>query len=281
VSREDEFKPVAPPRDRDHQADRSDTLPCGSDTFEYQTRVTRKGISQPLPQRGRGYWVGASEQGVSPADRPSAAAGPRDVRRKPSKARRTMWLVLLLAAFVGVATAAGLMLTGRTVVPVLSEKIFPIHYQQEIAQAAEDYGQDAYLVAAVVKAESGYDPEAGSGAGAVGLMQLMPATADWVVTEVDAWKGDDHPVLTDATDSLELGTCYLAYLGEKYGDGTLLALAAYNAGPRNVEEWIEAAGGRESFGLDDIQFPETRAYVERVEHYRALYLRIHPDVFVK
>jgi soluble lytic murein transglycosylase len=131
----------------------------------------------------------------------------------------------------------------------------------------------------VVKTESGYDPQAVSPAGAVGLMQLMPETAEWV-TGLDSWQGASDPDLTDPRDSLELGACYLQYLAETFGDGTRPALAAYNAGQGTVSEWIQAAGGADSFGLSDIQYEETRTFVERVEHYHELYGRVHPDVFV-
>jgi dephospho-CoA kinase len=246
----------------------------GSDTAEYQTRVTRRGTIQPLPHRSRGYWVDPSGRGVSPN-------GPSGSRGKTSRAWRVVRMAALLVVLAGVAIAAGLILTGRTVVPVLSEKIFPIHYQEDIARVAEKYGQDPYLVAAVVKAESGYDPAAESQAGAVGLMQILPTTANWIVADLHMWQGGEDPVLTDPVDNLELGTCYLAYLGEMYGNRTQLSLAAYNAGQGHVDEWVEEAGGQASFGLSDIQYPETRAYVERVEHYYLLYKRIHRDVFAQ
>jgi len=188
---------------------------------------------------------------------------------------------VVAALLVAVIIVSALVLTGRTVMPVLSEKLFPIRYQEEIAQAAEKYGQDPYLVAAVVKAESGYDPKAESGKGAVGLMQLMPDTAEWVASKLDVWSDGEGPVLTDPEDNLELGVWYLAYLGDAYGDGSALALAAYNAGPGNVDEWVQEAGGQESFTLSDIEFPETREYVERVERFYRLYKRIHPDAVAR
>jgi soluble lytic murein transglycosylase len=245
-----------------------------SDTFEYQTGRPRVRRATGASREGRGYWVAPEADGRTPE-----SGG-----RSRARGRGRLWLAALVIVLVCLGTAAALVLTGRTAVPVLSSKIFPIHYQEEIVQVADKYGQDAYLIAAVVKAESGYDPGAGSSAGAVGLMQLLPETAEWIAAELESWEGHDAPVLTDPADSLELGTCYLAYLSRMYGDGDRgrqLTLAAYNAGPGNVNEWIEAVGGREKFSLADIQFPETRAYVERVEHYRLLYERIHPGVFVK
>jgi soluble lytic murein transglycosylase len=72
---------------------------------------------------------------------------------------------------------------------------------------------------------------------------------------------------------------YLDYLGGLYGDGSLAALASYNAGMGRVDEWIEAAGGLDLFDASDIQYQETRQYVARVEHYSELYRRVHADAF--
>lgn len=224
---------------------------------------------RPPQGRSRGYWVDGG---------PSATPDPATQTRAGGRRRLLRWAVAVVM-LAGVATVAALVLTGRMVVPGLSERIFPIHYPEDIARAAQKYGQDPYLVAAVVKAESGYDPDAVSKVGAVGLMQLMPDTAAWIAAELSLWEGDENPDFMDPIDNLELGVCYLAYLGETFGDGSQLTLAAYNAGPGTVAEWIEAAGADAGFDLADIQFPETRHYVERVEHYRHLYVRIHSGLF--
>jgi soluble lytic murein transglycosylase len=189
-----------------------------------------------------------------------------------------MRLALVVVVVLGVVFAVVWITASRAVVPGLSAKLYPIHYKEAIAQVAERYHVDPYMVAAIVKTESGYDPEALSRAGAVGLMQLMPDTADWV-TGLDSWKGNGTPVLTDPEDNLELGTCYLAFLLQRFGGDTRPALAAYNAGQGTVVAWVQAAGGSESFDLSDIRFPETRNFVQRVEHYRALYARLYPRAF--
>ena len=264
----------------------------GSDTVEYETGITRRASGEPPPRRNRGYWVDPSHNESSVAERPRlrqplpespeesfAESKDPEARKGSIRRRRLLWSVVVLVVLAGIVTVAALLLTGYTVVPGLSEKIFPINYEEDIALAAQKYGQDPYLIAAVVKAESGYDPEAVSRVGAVGLMQVMPDTAAWVAGELSLWQGDADVDLLDPSDNVELGACYLAYLGQTFGDGTQLTLAAYNAGPGTVAEWIEAAGGQEEFDLADIRFPETRHYVERVEHYRLLYMRIHPDIF--
>jgi soluble lytic murein transglycosylase len=199
-------------------------------------------------------------------------------RSRRSRRRGLIRLAALAAVIVAIVVAVVLISTGQTVVPLVSEQIYPIHYRDGIARVAERYDLDPHLLAAVVNAESGYDPQAVSPAGAVGLMQLMPDTAEWL-TGLDSWQGGESPELTDPDDNLALGACYLDYLIDTLGGGIRPALAAYNAGQGVVGGWIEAAGGEDSFDLADIVYEETRTFVERVERYWELYSRIYPDVF--
>ncbi len=196
-------------------------------------------------------------------------------RRRRRALLAVVVLVVVVAAIVGVGFSA---LTGRMVVPVVSDRVYPLVYEDEIAAVAEKYDLDPYLVAAVARTESGFDPDARSHAGAVGLMQLLPKTAEWV-TSLDSWKGPDNPALTNPQDSLELGACYLAYLHRILDDPTA-AIAAYNAGQNAVRGWIEKAGGSKAFGIEDIPYPETQEFVRRVERYKAIYQKVHPDAFV-
>jgi soluble lytic murein transglycosylase len=189
-----------------------------------------------------------------------------------------LWrLAVLVVVILGIVAVGVWLAATRAVVPGVSAKIYPIHYRDTIAQVAEQNDLDPYLVAAVARAESGWDPEAISSAGAVGLMQLMPATAAWI-SGLDGWRGGDEPDLTDPEDSLELGAFYLGFLARYFGGDTRKALAAYNAGQGTVSRWL-VDGGSESLELEDIPIGETRGFVERVEYYRDLYARVHPDAF--
>ena len=116
-------------------------------------------------------------------------------------------------------------------------------YASTIDQAASRYGVDPSLVSAVVQQESGFDTNATSSAGAAGLMQLMPATAQSL--------GVTNPY--DPTQSIDAGTRYLKGLLDEFGGDTSLALAAYNAGPNAVR----AYGGVPPY-------PETQAYVTNI-----------------
>ena len=199
----------------------------------------------------------------------------RGARRR--RRRRLLLLAIPVVVLVAVVAVVVTVLTGRLVVPSISGKVYPIKYQSEIGTVADKYGIDPYLLAAVARTESGFDPSARSGDGALGLMQLLPTTAKWV-TGLGSWKGPKKPSLTDPQDSLELGACYLSYL-QRTLDPPMAAIAAYNAGQGIAGQWVKAAGGADSFGIDDIPYPETKEFVRRVTYWRALFQKAHPRAF--
>ena len=125
-------------------------------------------------------------------------------------------------------------------------------------------GLDPALVLTVIQAESGGRPRAVSRAGARGLMQLMPATAEDVATRHGIrLSGPDD--LFDPALNVRLGTLYLASLKRFFADDPRLYLAAYNAGMGNVDKWrLQNPELTSRELIDQVAFPETRAYVARV-----------------
>lgn len=153
--------------------------------------------------------------------------------------------------------------------PPIQRCLYPLHFQHDLVREARSNDLDPYLVAAVVYQESRFSPRAVSPVGAVGLMQLMPSTAD----EVARQHGLQGPLnLSTPELNLRLGTSYLRNLLDLYQGDQVKALAAYNGGPSNVERWSGADG---CLKIDEIGYPETKAFVSSVlahrEHYRDLY----------
>ena len=166
--------------------------------------------------------------------------------------------------------------TGQGLPQAFWEMLYPFPWRGEVYEAAERAGLDPYLVAAVVREESSYYPLAVSRAGARGLMQLMPGTAQ-PMAEVRGWSFRGGALLDDPSANIQMGTAFLGGLMREFADPSL-ALAAYNAGPRRAREWWKT---RKSDDLEAwvelIPFDETRAYVKRVLHSWSEYRRIYAD----
>lgn len=146
---------------------------------------------------------------------------------------------------------------------------FPLKYAENVKNYAARYNLDESLVFAVIKAESGFDKEKVSHKGAVGLMQIMPKTAEYVSKEFFSGRKFE---LTNPGDNIELGCFYLAYLAEKF-DNRAEILAAYNAGEGNVKLW--KCRVKRSLVEEDIPFPETKKYVRKVIRFSKVYSFIH------
>jgi soluble lytic murein transglycosylase len=145
---------------------------------------------------------------------------------------------------------------------------YPLRYEQIVTAHARNYDLDPALLAAVIYSESKFDPRAESGAGAIGLMQLLPDTAKGIALRT----GGAKFVVADLYDpeiNVRYGSWYLRNLLRKYDGDVSLALAAYHGGQGNVDRWRAQGVG--------IQFPETRAYVDKVLRVREAYAEAYAD----
>lgn len=153
--------------------------------------------------------------------------------------------------------------------------IYPVRYAETIERASERYGVDPYLVCAMIKAESAWDEHASSGAGAHGLMQVMPQTADHLASK-DAKLKKAYPPqnLDDPTTNIEYGVRYLAYLQSQFSSRDEV-IAAYNAGPGAVSSWKKDARDEPFANL--IQYGETKSYVAYVNRTYDSYKELYPQ----
>jgi soluble lytic murein transglycosylase len=185
----------------------------------------------------------------------------RKVRRRRLAALGTV--AVLVGVFAGALVASG------TFDQALQELTLPLRHEDVIRQQAEEKGVDAALIAAVIYTESKFRDQTSS-AGARGLMQITPAAADTIAknSEATTFELDD---LGDPEINIRYGTFLLREHLERYDGDEAAALAAYNAGPGNADEW-----GGADLTVEDIEFPETRAYVEEVLEKKEEYRREYP-----
>ena len=172
---------------------------------------------------------------------------------------------LLVVLLVGAALGAVFAYVNSTEPAWYIRIRYPLQYDAIVRGHARNYRLDPALLAAVIYQESKFNADAKSSSGAIGLMQLQPATAEGIAlhTGGSKFRVDD---LYDPEINIRYGSWYLRHLLEKYGDERT-ALAAYNAGQDNVDRWRASGSG--------IQFAETRAYVERVEELKDIYRRAY------
>lgn len=186
---------------------------------------------------------------VSAAPAPAAAVASATATPASSNFTRTLSQVSAAPAPTASATTAQPATAGSSL-PTTGDGAVPANLVPMIEAAAERAGVDPALVAAIARAESGFRADAGSAAGARGLMQLMPSTAAGLgVTDIN-----------DSEQNLNAGARYLRQMLDQFGGDTETALAAYNAGPGAVTRY----GGVPPYS-------ETQAYVPKVMEYYAQY----------
>jgi soluble lytic murein transglycosylase len=197
-------------------------------------------------------------------------------RRAPAKRRRKSRLrvlrrrlgMLLAAIVLGVVAVA---VFTPWLDKAVTELALPLRHEDIIRQQAEDKDLDPALIAAVIYAESRFVDQT-SPAGAKGLMQILPSTADYIAGKSGGTAFEQGDLATPQIN-IAYGSWYLRYLLQKYRGSEALAVAAYNAGEGKLDEWLSHAAGRgETFvPAEHIPFPETRNYVAKVLDARTRY----------
>ncbi|MGK7897621.1 MAG: transglycosylase SLT domain-containing protein [Xenococcus sp. (in: cyanobacteria)] len=152
------------------------------------------------------------------------------------------------------------------------QSLFPIPFEEIILRWSQERQLNPMLVSALIRQESRFEPEIGSSAGALGLMQVMPATGKEVARQISL----QNYSLTNPEDNVNIGTFYLDFTHRKYNNNSMLAVASYNAGPHRVAQWVSR------YGLNDVDefvekipYRETKGYVESVFENYWNYMRIY------
>lgn len=196
--------------------------------------------------------------------------------------RRIIVSLVLLAAVVG-------LIMSNT----FWRWMYPIGFESAIQQSAKQNQLDPLLVASVIRVESQFHQDDVSHAGAIGLMQLMPDTAQWIAGQMQQQgvpirtqvpgtsnRTSQHPAtgvpFAEPELNIQLGTWYIHYLTQQFGGNVVAAIAAYNGGPQRVKDWL-ADGTWDGRLVDITEIPvgETRHFVDRVFYNYSLYRRIY------
>jgi soluble lytic murein transglycosylase len=159
----------------------------------------------------------------------------------------------------------------------VKEKFFPYKYQEYVDMYSKEYNLDPLFVLSVMKTESKFDDNAHSHKNAVGLMQITVETGEWAANEMGytTFSKDD---LYDEQYNIRMGCWYLRWLGDMFNNDRDLMVAAYNAGPTNVQNWLKdknySSNGK---NIEYIPFGETKKYVDKVNTYYSVYEYLYSE----
>lgn len=196
----------------------------------------------------------------------------RSSRRRAAVRRRR----LVVATLIGVAALVILIPMAMPLFrKAVNDLTLPLAYSDVIREQAVEKHLDPGLIAGVIYAETKFDPRPSS-AGAEGLMQILPQTAEFLARRSGATTFHVSDLGTPSVN-IAYGSYYLRYLLDRYGGQNVLALAAYNAGETNVDRWVAdlRQEGR-PLTISEIPFPQTQAYVEKVLRAQQQYRRTYP-----
>lgn len=190
-----------------------------------------------------------------------------------TKKKINIKIIVSIAVIIVILVSAAFILKKAN--SVYTQASYPLKYQNEIDAASKKYGVDKSLIYGVIKTESNFDPDAKSSAGALGLMQLMPDTFEWLQTyykDENDYKFED---LTDPAINIDYGVELLSILSKRYENEETM-LCAYNGGLGNVDKWLDNKDySDDGKTLKVVPFPETDKYHKLVEQNKSIYYQLY------
>lgn len=190
--------------------------------------------------------------------------------KRKYKTAAALFIVLFLLVFI--------IWSAVKIGDILEQKrqytMYPLAYETEIYKSSAENGLNEYLVMGLIRAESNFQSDAVSSAGAVGLMQIMPETGQWLSLKMGL-DSFDPDMLYDPAFNIQMGCYFLAMLLDNY-QNVEAALAAYNAGMGAVTAWLaDDAYSSDGNTLEYIPYNETRDYVNKVQQYAEKYEQLY------
>ena len=205
-------------------------------------------------------------------NQPAALSLRRRKARRARQARRALLVGTLIALALGLVGLGISLLPGPRVEPQI--EVYPLEYEAQIRVRARENGLDPAWPAAIILAESSYQPEALSSANAQGLMQLLPSTAEWIAGKFDETYVEG--CLFDPDTNIRYGCWYLGYLARRFGGNLACATAAYHAGQGTVDGWLKNPEySADGVALSVIPSEKTDTYVKRVLKYYEKYCELY------
>ena len=153
---------------------------------------------------------------------------------------------------------------------------YPLRYEELIVRNAREFGLEPWHVAAVIRCESSFRPEAVSSVGARGLMQIMPDTGEWLAGKFDEEDVYSDDLLFNPETNIKYGCWFLGWLNRRYEGDRLLVTAAYHAGHGTVDGWLEDEEiSPDGKTLTSIPYASTRHYLEKIERACEMYQELY------
>ncbi len=197
---------------------------------------------------------------------------PKRTRKKGKSVKRIVKLFLSLILVLLIMVTCSYLINRY-----VEYNSYNTEYKEEILKYSEIYGLNPVLVAAVIHCESSNREDALSNKGAVGLMQIMPETGEWIAEKIGI-ENYSKELLYDKDINIEMGCWYLKFLQERFNGEFVNYVAAYNAGHGKVESWLNNSDYSKDGVLVDIPYRETRDYVKRVKNAMEKYEEIYEAI---
>lgn len=186
----------------------------------------------------------------------------------------------LIAVLLIICISVGIGITVNEIWNFIDRKTHPLSYGEIISAASEEFDVPEYIIYATIKVESDFDPDAVSSAGAIGLMQMIPSTFEWLTGDEHLGEHLPKRALDTPEVNIRYGTYYLSYLYKKFDYNWNTAFAAYNGGEGNVAKWLKDTRYSDGEGnLIDFpeKFKETKNYVKKMENAISTYRELYPE----
>ena len=239
-----------------------------------KARRMPEGIKPDKPDK-RGKSGSSKTYKASSKKASRAEAGKIRAAKKKLGVRAKIGIAAAAVALIAAVAAVIAMTAHKTIQLIKDEgsmKLRPLPYKDVVFRYSDEYDVPPDVIYAVMRVESSFHPDAVSGAGAIGLMQLIMPTFEWLQTKTGEIYGEE--ALYNPEINIKYGTYLLGWLYGRYGSWNT-AWAAYNAGIGRVNGWLEDARYSKDGELYDIPIEETRNYVRRVAEEREEYLRLY------